>query len=191
MPNLLEQLQEISRKNEQLSAAEKARLLVDHILQTCSIFRPPIPVDSIAKYLGIDLRESPADDDISGALIRPETGNGPVVIALNEKHHPNRKRFTISHELGHLVLHPGNTVHVDQNVLINWRDQESSSGINWQEVEANKFAAELLIPSRFITSDVESIDLDDNVIARLARRYRVSETAMRNRLVNLGITDPF
>jgi hypothetical protein len=191
MTNLLQTLQQLSSENERLSIAERARVIVEHLLGTCSISRPPIPVESIAKYLGIDVRESPADDDISGALIRPASGQQNVVIALNESHHPNRKRFTISHELGHLLLHPGNTVHVDQNFRVNWRDQESSSGINWQEVEANKFAAELLIPTRFIIDDIDTATLDDDSVMALARRYKVSEVAMRNRLVNLGIVDPF
>jgi len=191
MPNLLEQILQIPEQHSRHLIGQRIRAVVDKILVDCHITHAPVPVDQIAKLLGIVIRESPADDDISGALIRADQ-DSPIIIALNEMHHPNRKRFTIAHELGHLVLHKGDSIHVDQNVRVNWRNQESSSGVNWKEVEANRFAAALLMPTQFLTRDIETVDLDDaDGVSKLARRYKVSEQAMRNRLVNIGVADPF
>lgn len=79
---------------------------------------------------------------------------------------------------------------MDQDLRINWRNADSSTGVNWAEVQANYFAAELLMPTRFLLDDLDYENLNDDLVIRLANRYQVIEQAMRNRLVNLGIVDP-
>ena len=110
------------------------------------------------------------------------------VIAVNPAQHSNRQRFTIAHELGHYFLHKDLGEHVDQNFRVAWRKADSSAGVNWIEIEANRFAAELLIPTRFLKSDLDSLDsIDIRTVAVLASRYGVSKDAMKFRLTNLGI----
>ncbi len=58
------------------------------------------------------------------------------------------------------------------------------------EIEANAFAAELLMPVSFLKRDLEegddAVDLsDDDALKSLAAKYRVSVTAMTFRLANL------
>ena len=111
------------------------------------------------------------------------------MIGVNASHHPNRQRFTIGHEIGHFVLHQYDQVHVDKFVL-KLRNDDSSTGEKAEEIEANGFAAELLIPWNFIEQDlfrfaVKSL-LDDRGMAQLAKLYQVSVQAMTNRLVTLG-----
>ena len=59
-----------------------------------------------------------------------------------------------------------------------------------QDIEANAFAMELLMPEDFIRRDLEKsggIDLeDDAAIARMAKRYRVTPAAMIVRLSSLN-----
>jgi len=161
---------------------------VERLLDRFHIDRPPVPVDQIAKKLGVLLCPLPAgaEDDISGAIVRKDNH---VVIAVNPAHHSNRQRFTIAHELGHYFLHEAQVQeHVDQRFSVAWRKADPSGGVDWLEVEANRFAAELLIPTKFLTRDLDSLDeIERHTIAVLASRYRVSKDAMKFRLTNLGI----
>jgi Zn-dependent peptidase ImmA (M78 family) len=58
------------------------------------------------------------------------------------------------------------------------------------EIEANTFASELLMPTDLLLVALKgrSVDLeDDEAVAALAKRFRVSEAAMRHRLDALGV----
>jgi Zn-dependent peptidase ImmA (M78 family) len=78
---------------------------------------------------------------------------------------------------------------VDRGFQINLRDGNSSKGEIEDEKEANLFAAELLIPVQFIQEElaaIEVLDLEDDSIANLAKKYEVSTQAMAFRLSYLG-----
>ncbi len=60
------------------------------------------------------------------------------------------------------------------------------------EIEANRFAAELLMPTRFLELDLNSMEnIDKRTVALLATKYIVSPEAMKIRLSQLGILGPF
>lgn len=152
------------------------------------IRKPPIPVEKIARKLGLEVRYEPLQGDLYGALVR---GDGENYIGVNSLNHPNRRRFTIAHELGHFVLHEGIKVHVDKGLRVNWRDEESSQAVSDEEMEANRFAAELLMPLQFLSRDIEKLkSVRQETIALLANRYRVSTQAMRIRLGSFGYILP-
>jgi len=169
--------------------ADKIQEQVNDLLRSVKVRRPPVPVKEIAKAQGITIASVPATDDISGALIRHKAR---AIIAVNTSQHSNRQRFTIAHELGHFFLHEGLDEHVDQNFRIAWRSLESSSAVNWLEIEANRFAAELLMPGAFLRKDLDQLrQMDNHAVALLASRYRVSAEAMKFRLINLGVLPPY
>lgn len=170
--------------------ADRITEKVDELLNLLNIRRPPVPVDKLTKKLKLLLYSLPGDDEISGAIIR-KTGQR-VIIAVNPAHHINRQRFTIAHELGHYFLHEGLEEHVDENFRVAWRNADSSKAINWIEIEANRFAAELLMPTRFLELDLNSLEnIDKRTVALLATKYIVSPEAMKIRLSQLGILGPF
>jgi Zn-dependent peptidase ImmA (M78 family) len=79
-------------------------------------------------------------------------------------------------------------LHIDKNIWVNWRDDESSKAVQWTEIQANQFAAELLMPTAFLMRDrnrMGRVD-DDRMVQLLARKYRVSPQAMDIRLNSLG-----
>jgi Zn-dependent peptidase ImmA (M78 family) len=153
------------------------------LLKSYEISQPPVPVDMLAEALGAQVRYSPHDGELAGMLMR---GNDQIVIGVNSLHHINRQRFTIAHEIGHLLLHKRD-VHIDRSFRVHRRDAISSMAIDPDEIEANRFAAELLMPFDMITSDlVELIDVEDETeIRRLAEKYQVSVQAMTHRVTNL------
>ena len=168
---------------------EDIRVKVEGLLGRFNVRRPPVPVDRVAKQLGLLLAPLPADQEISGAIIRKA---GRVVIAVNPAHHVNRQRFTISHEVGHYFLHEGLEEHVDQDFRVAWRNADSSKAVNWTEIQANRFAAELLMPTRFLEEDLDALPrITKHTVAMLARKYVVSPEAMKIRLSQLGIIPPF
>ena len=158
------------------------------LLQNNGVVAPPVPVKRIAKALGAQLRFSPLDDELSGMTYIKE---GTPIIGVNVRHHPNRQRFTIAHECGHLILHKAQItkeVHVDKTFPMLMRDSVSAAGVNEMEIEANLFAAELLMPKLFLmkTLDNKPFDIDDeSTVSTLARNFKVSASAMRFRLGNL------
>lgn len=169
---------------------KRIRRLVEQFLDENGIDRPPVPVERIAQSRGLLVRRQSVDDsDISGFLFRQGTD---VIIGVNSAHPRVRQRFTIAHELGHFLLHAAGSddIHVDRRFEVKFRDDLSSQGIDSDEREANHFAAELLMPQRFIERelrDVGEMDLvDDYFLRKLARRYSVSTQAMLFRLANLG-----
>lgn len=168
---------------------KRIRGLVNKLLAQCKVHSAPVPVEDIAMALGARVQRAPAEDDLSGFLYRDHQGQA-TVIGVNENHHPNRQNFTVAHELGHLLLHDGDAVHVDRRFQVKLRNRASSEGTNTDEKEANLFAAEILMPQQFIQEDLAEIDAvdleDETVIAKLARRYGVSTQAMIFRLAYLG-----
>ena len=171
---------------------KRIRELVDEILETHDIPRGAVPVERIAKSLGIEISLDEVDDDLSGFLFRDKT-NGRTVIGANKSHHPNRLRFTIAHELGHFLLHEGEVVHLDETPTafsVNLRSGASASGLDDNEKEANLFAAELLMPAKFLQEELEGkrLDLldDGDFLAKLSKKYKVSVQAITFRLTNLG-----
>jgi Zn-dependent peptidase ImmA (M78 family) len=165
--------------------------IVHKLLKANRIKRPPVPVDQIARAQGIVVRYQPYEgDELSGFLYRNRKA---AVIGVNARHHPNRQRFTIAHELGHFLLHRESfyeEVHVDRAIKVMLRSDLSSQGVNIEEIEANAFAAELLLPAEFLKQDLAelgTVDVEDeHALKQLARRYRVSTQALLLRLSRLG-----
>ena len=81
-------------------------------------------------------------------------------------------------------------MHVDQAIVM-MRDARASTGVDEDEIEANRFAAELLIPRDFLEADLEALGPiyadDEKAIANLAKKYRVSPQAMAIRLSSFNL----
>lgn len=152
-------------------------LLVQH-QQT----KPPVRIERIAKDLGIELRSGDLRD-VSGVLVR---NDGSAIIGTNSTQSTQRQRFTIAHELGHFLLHEGIKEHVDRSYRVNFRSAESSQATNVEEIEANHFAASILMPKDMLDARnaEEALD-DDRMVADLATEFHVSRLAMSLRLANL------
>jgi Zn-dependent peptidase ImmA (M78 family) len=161
--------------------------LVERLLATYNITEAPVPVERIAKARGARVFHQSLEDDVSGFLYRDKE---QTVIGVNTHHAPVRQNFTTAHELGHLLLHDQEQLHVDHDFRVRLRDDVSSQGTDDAEREANFFAASLLMPRGFLEEDLENVEyvnlLDDDFLYDLARKYGVSVQALVNRLKNLS-----
>lgn len=155
---------------------------VDDILEEENITKAPVPVEKIARILGATIRYSALDEELSGMIYAKED---KIIIGVNALQHPNRQRFTIAHEIGHLSLHKSainNEIHVDKQFQVLMRDTKASLGTDQMEVEANFFASALLIPNSLLKQHLEnhSFDIDDeDFISDIAKKFKVSVQAMQ------------
>ena len=176
------------------------------ILDRFEVIHPPVNVESIARGLGLWVVYKEMELRTSGMLVRR---GRQATIGVNQAHHIHRQRFTIAHELGHhlarpfvgfehgkggalelghhLMHHSLVELHVDR-ALVAFRDDASTLGDDPVEVEANAFAAALLMPAHFLSRDLRApLDAhDDHAVRQLARRYQVSPASLTFRLINLG-----
>lgn len=139
------------------------------------------PVDpvQIARRLGINVRQAPLSPDVSGALVK-KLGQDPTIL-LNADDHPNRQRFTAAHELGHFVSRENEP---DEYEYVDLRDTVfSSAGTNPDEIFANQFAANLLMPER----EVSRLKDESYTPTQMALYFGVSQDAMAFRLKNLTV----
>ncbi len=146
-----------------------------------------VDVKALAESCGIDVRvESFKNDSVSGFLHRADDGSNTIVV--NKNNPVARQRFTIAHELGHFFLHQNETMHVDEHetVSVYFRDSESSKATKINEIEANQFAAELLMPQEEIFAltkrELAKKRPMEVIIEELAEKYEVSITAMSLKL---------
>lgn len=157
------------------------------LIENLEINALPIPVEKIAESLGAQIiKRSDFGDDLCGMIIREQ---GITVIGVNDTHPVSRQRFTIAHEIGHLVMHSEilDQVHIDKtfNYALK-RDGRSKIGQDRMEIEANKFAAELLMPSKFLKKELQSGYIDfENGLEALAKKYEVSVQAMSIKLADI------
>ncbi len=106
--------------------------------------------------------------------------DGVPVIRFNPYDNERRQRFTIAHELGHVLqrhVQPGGRMHRDPK-----RDYQRM-GETPMEREANEFAAQLLMPESVLKLAARTLRSSQ----RLAAEFNVSTEAMKYRLQNIGI----
>lgn len=178
-------------KNKSQLTSASIEASANKILSQYRIHNAPIDVAGIARDLGVTVHFEHLEDEVSGMLV---VKNKEKHIIVNKGHHSNRRRFTIAHELGHLILHykQGDEVYVDTKLMVyhrSGRTQDYShphaTTTPQQEREANSFASAFLMPKPIVESFVDSqgIDVFDEFdLAKLAQAFDVSEQAMYIRL---------
>lgn len=137
----------------------------------------PIKVGSIAKDLGIIVKKATLSAGISGQI---KEVDGVCTIRVNRHDVKARQRFTLAHEIAHFLLH---------------RDQLGGDGItddilyrsslsDPQEAQANRLAADIVMPWTLIQRSLEKYDglKVEQKIERIAEDAEISTTAIKIRL---------
>lgn len=148
--------------------------------------KPPVNLKNIMNSLSIKFEEKDYEGQLSGAAI---FNGSDMIVTVSSKEPESRKRFTIAHEIGHLLLHADQALNIDIKPVTLNRDLSSTTGESWREVEANYFAASLLMPKEDVKSHFGKwSELEEDVrLKKLAQRYEVSMQAMSVRLNTLGL----
>lgn len=140
------------------------------------------PLSEISEAVGIFKVSEVKMSKMEGTIVFPE-GKFEGEIKLNANQDPNRKRFTWAHEIGHFV-NPYHHADDDDGFQCSETDIFRERK-NIVEVEASRFASELLLPEwclrRFFIA-VENRKL--NRIIELCEHMKVSKAAAIRRIAN-------
>lgn len=139
------------------------------LLKECGYVKPPIDPVQIAKMLGISVHSASFPNPEVSGLYDFEKN----IIYINDRDSVERQTFTIAHEIGHFKLHSEWVKSNDYKVLL--RSQNCNDP---KELEANTFAAHLLVPKIMLDEYREIASITD-----LAMAFGVSIDVISKRLV--------
>lgn len=173
---------ELRMKLSDLGSPEAlANCIVDHFPE----IEIPVPLARIAEALGIVDIIGKKTEGFEGVLITDGSKTKGSIV-YNESSRPQRRRFTIAHELGHflLPLHGANAQCAKADMSIGVFTSKDSSRA--REVEANRFAASLLMPRALFLSAIRRLGAPETGhIVKLADEYGVSKEACVHRYTDL------
>lgn len=169
----------MSSELQQYNLGEKEKIIVE--AQSC-LLANPVPIIRLSKSFGIAaVKKRTFDKNVSGQI---RLVDGDYVIETNKAEPRTRRRFTIAHELAHFLLHKdkiGNGI--TENTLYR-------SGLPTQyEVEANRLAADILMPNEKIQEYIDIHGTDQVTIESLAKAFDVSVAAITVRLGIPSVTN--
>lgn len=173
-------------------------LLAEYETQEGVIGRPPVPIDLlIENFLHIDIDWAPIDmslDDRVLAAIELTPQRRRIIMNEGERGYFDRysgtEAFSKAHEVGHAVLHLPHTPGL-QPLL--WRTDDvialcRSNREDRKELQAERFAAHLLMPESLLRAAIRSQPLTSwQQLYKLRDAFGVSITAMCKRLTALNL----
>ena len=130
--------------------------------------------EKLAERLRVDVRYSPLCGCDGWCL----SARGRRLIRINSIPRKSRQRFTLAHELGHLLLDVPSVIGESLPDVLRSNDAE--------ERRVNDVAAELLIPREVVGRIVSDLPIVASVLRRVAKQARVSELAAALRVANLA-----
>lgn len=164
------------------------------LLKAHNLLKQAVDLDALAEALDISVKYQSLQDGFSAFLLIKD---GKPTAFVNSDHHPNRRRFSLAHEIGHFVLHHRQAkqdhLFLDKSLTLYTRKDHHTSENYKMEREANEFAASLLMPQELIEKYVAKHELnieDEFDVSRLALAFGVSEQALQIRLSHLGLAEP-
>lgn len=128
--------------------------------------------EELAAHLGIDVRESELDG-CDGYCISLADNS---IIRINSLQSGNRKRFTLAHELGHLILGIPS--------LIGETFAQMIASDSDEERRVNQLASELLMPTSFVKATLPDLPVVAIGLKRLAKKANVSQLSAAIRVCN-------
>ena len=157
--------------------------LIGAILKHHPNWTPPVPIEDLAVAAGIVEFRDLETDGFEGALMTDPAKTWGVILTKAGRPE-GRRRFTVSHELGHFLLpsHTGNR----QCTAADLREQRLDTTHQRQEAEANRFAAGLLMPRPWFARDMTRLgEADVTHLQILKDAYGTSLEAAANRYIEL------
>ena len=151
-------------------------LCAHELLESCGLDEiTQLPMDLFIAGLGaIMIEEELVHYD--GKII---FGKNKTVIKVNsEIQFPERKRFVAAHEIGHFMMHKD--MELPDDIFSNFNiftGMEKSLKTGVQELEANEFASELLMPDKLFLKEIIGKKFTPLLIKNLSERFKTSLTA--------------
>ena len=159
-------------ENEEINLGPRkvvAKKLARRIIKESGISSAPVSLQKVIEHLqkthNLNVMRALLTEKVSGLLVVcNDLDKKSMVIGFNPDKPWCHRRFTIAHEIGHIMM--SHTCSGD------------TSDKSHNETEANNFAVELLIPTSLVKVDFKKIPN----IPELSKLYRVSAEAMAIKL---------
>lgn len=133
----------------------------------------PLDIEELALNVGIQEIQDMDTDKFEGMLVAlPDKTAGYINISSNIRE-LTRRRFTIAHELGHFLI----TSHVNNYECSSYDTNNYLDTTKPQEIEANKFAAELLMPEYYFKKEIQMRDPSYDLFQLLTDKFGSSLTS--------------
>lgn len=129
----------------------------------------------IAQNLGATVYTAPLEPAISGFIIKDPHSDPRIYI--NENESLVRQRFTLAHELGHLV----ERMRIAEDNDYSFVDHRKPGSYDLHEFFADEFAGALLMPSK----ELLRMKQDNLSVYEMAKQLGVSVSAVNKRLERL------
>jgi len=129
------------------------------------------------------------EEDLTNCDGKITFGNNKAVIKVNSNiQYIERKRFVIAHEIGHLIMH--RNMQLPEDTFSNFNiiaGMEKALKNGRQELEANEFASELLMPEKIFLKEAVGKKFSPLLIKQLAERFKTSLSATAFRYLQLDL----
>lgn len=148
----------------------------------------PVPVDDLIREYA-ELHEVKLPFDVDGLCLNLKVPGKIPKVFIRPNGNAKRKRFTLAHELGHILIpwHTGNIIdHLDSV------DGDVDIAYWHMEKEANVFASELLMPDHYMAkiiseeNDIQAIIetvRDECDVSNLASIFRTAQCLPKNNIL--------
>jgi IrrE N-terminal-like domain len=136
---------------------------------------------TIASRIGLSVEEADTEG-FEGALVRPIGGKIGVIVLSRSIRELGRRNFTLAHEIGHFLL-PGHDT--EERVCLAGDLESWGNRLDRRELDANEFAAELLVPTFLLEPRIRSTEPGFGIIGKLAQEFSASLTATARRFVEV------
>ncbi len=172
-----------------MMSIEDLEAKAEKTLRETGTYRVPVPIEIVAQRLNMAMEAFPLGNASGMPIVQGDRG----AMGYNSAHARVRQRITISHEIAHFALHarriPKAQLFLDKHLMFRV-DKSVSAKADREEVEANRFGSALLMPKSLVQKEIRNCDLDlddDDSIKLLAKKFWVSQVAMANRVLRLGM----
>lgn len=157
-----------------------AATLASLLLEQLEMKGPP-KLNIVAERLGLRIREVDSVG-FDGALVCDRDAGKGIIAVKATMVESTRKRFTIAHEIGHFII----PTHRGLENICGSKEVESwHKGLKPAELEANEFAAELLLPTGLLRDRFKLSEPSFERITHAARDFDTSLTATTRRYIDL------
>lgn len=168
------------------------QLIADHVRENCKVIKYAIAdLFDECERLGYLLVRYPAGE--KGVLGFAQIRDDDKVIFTNSSARLAREIFSVAHEIGHMQLH----INEDTSLFTDDHSTFSGTNSNAFEIEANYFAACLLMPAGEVAKYIDLVMDNKPVeswtafdIAKMMSAFSVSFEMTLNRLNYLGVINP-
>lgn len=167
-----------------ISYAAQGEALAKSALRAVERQGQSVPQDGLPELIeavfGADVAVEPLSDGFDGLAAM---GQGAKLILLSTTSNPARQRFTLAHELGHLLADDDQDVHLDRDIFDQGQKKDPS------EQRANAFASAFLLPEQRLRAAVGAAGLTRESFGALCCDFMVSPETLAYRLLKLRVID--